>query len=671
MHTFKKLIALLLCMVLALSFVACGGTDPVPTVDLGAIEETMEEGDKECVHAWGDWEDFEESTCVTEGVAIRECENCGKQESKRLPATGHDVSDGKCLDCGAKIKKCDHDDTEMVVVKAPTCTEKGKEHEICSVCKTILDENKLDALGHNGETVIVKEATCTEYGEKYEICTNCDNVLSQSDIYPKGHDWEYHSYQDPTCTEPGWYSYDVCLTCGYNDREEIPATGHEMVAGTCSECGYVDTTFEVLTAPGMVETSHTVTIPESVIYNAEAATVQVLTSTFTYDDQVIEYTLTPAVSGYYRIWFTEIYSGNVLDVYVLNALGEKVKYSTYIVNNEGITAELTGGETYTIQVKQRTGLFSYQLNVGFQKAVVDISGYDVINDSITYADEVVVYSFTPTVAGTYRLQFSNMMADLDVDIYVYNYLGERVNYSTYCNNGEGVTISNFEVGQTYTIRVQERSNLGTYTLNICKPTATTDVSSFNTVYDSIRYTDQVNVYTFTATTTNMSLFINGMESDKKVDLYLYNSLGATVDYETYCYNGDGFNVKNLTIGETYTIKIKYRGGPASYALRMYTGKAPVDVTSNMAVKDTMEYDGQINTYVLTVDEAGEHIIMMAAAGDYDCLSVAVYDASGNLINEDYYMYAGDYFSIGELAVGDQVTIQVTEYDTCSYTLSIQ
>lgn len=633
MTLFKKTLALLLCLAMAMSIVACGGGGEEPTVDLGAIEETMAEGDKDCVHVWGDWEDHVESTCTTDGLAIRTCELCGKQESEKLPAYGHDVSSGKCMECGKKIKKCDHEDTDTVVIKAATCTEKGKEHEVCTECFTIVDENKVDALGHS---------------------------------------MVYYDYKDATCTEIGWYSHEACENCGMNDREEIQPYGHKMAAGTCTVCAYVDTSFEIVTAPGMSEVSHTVTGSAAAPYNAEAAKVDSIDGSFEAEKEVDTYTLTVSVNGYYRLWFTEIYSGNKLDVYVLNSLGETVKYDTWMQNNNGITAELKGGETYTIQVKQRSGIFTYRMNVGYQKASADVSAYDVINDSISYVDQANVYTFTPAAAGTYRFELAGMMAEMQVDLYIYDRLGYEAGRYTYCNNGEGITKSDFAVGETYTIVVYERSNLGNYTLNIRKPSAPVDITNYNTVHDSITYDTQVNTYTFTAANTTYSVAIDGLESGERVKLYVYDKLGTELGYDSNCYSGDGFSLTNLVVGEVYTVKVEEKYDLTPYTLRLFTAKDPFAVSSNMGVNDTISYEGQINTYKLTVDEAGEHEIYMANVEGGGCFSVAVYGSNGVLIADDYYMYAGDSFSIGNLAVGDELTITVTEYDyKTSYTLSIQ
>lgn len=635
MNLFKKLLAVLLCLAMALSVVACssdGGEES--SINLDAIEETLAAGDESCNHEWDEWDEYVESGCTVDGLRVRTCMNCGKQESEVLPAHGHDVSDRKCMDCGAKIKKCDHEDTEEVVIKPATCTEKGKENEICTVCYTIVDENKIPATGHN---MIAYE------------------------------------WKDATCTENGWYWHEACEYCGKNNREEIPAYGHEMRAGTCQNCGYVDTSFETVTAPGLAMNATTIAAPEVVTYTATAATIETHVGDFAQEDEVDQYTLTPTADGVYRIWFSEIYSGNYLKLYVLNNLGETVKYDTYCVNGDGVTVTLLAGQTYTIEARQQTGLCTYQLNIGVAKASVDISSYNLIVDSIDFTDQEVYYTISPVSTGAYYFGVNNMIAGQYVDIYVYNYLGETVKYDTYLQNGDGITASDLVAGQTYTVKVKERTNLGAYNLVIGAQRPTQDLGEYNSVTDGFQFANQANYYTFTANSTNLRLQMAGITGDSSVKLYLYNHLGEKIDSDTYCYNGEGITVNTLTVGNVYTIAVEYRYDLVNYTLNLYSGKDPVAVSSNMAVVDTIEYDGQVNTYNLTVDEAGEHEIMIAATTvNYGNVNVFVYNSAGSLVYESWYMSTGEYISMGELAVGDTYTILVEECgDFTGYTLSIQ
>ena len=51
------------------------------------------------------------------------------------------------------------------------------------------------------------------------------------------HTLEHHAGQDATCTEAGWKEYDVCTSCGYTNKEEIPALNHILTKHEAKEAG--------------------------------------------------------------------------------------------------------------------------------------------------------------------------------------------------------------------------------------------------------------------------------------------------------------------------------------------------------------------------------------------------------------------------------------------------
>lgn len=123
----------------------------------------------------------------------------------------------------------------------------------------------------------------------------------------------------------------------------------------------------------------------------------------------------------------------------------------------------------------------------------------------------------------------------------------------------------------------------------------------------------------------MRLQMSNITNDNSVRLYLYNSLGEKVGSDTGCYNGEGITTSSPVVGEVYTIAVEYKYDLVNYTLHLYTDKAPVAVSGNMAVVDSIAFDDRINT-----------------DNSYDCVAVRVYDASGNMVYEDKYMYTGDF-----------------------------
>lgn len=640
MNTLKKLTALLLCLAMVFTLAACSEEEPEDnSAELEAIEETLAKGDDDCKHTWGKWDEMVEASCTNAGIEVRTCENCGKQESQTLPAFGHDFDDGRCSDCDKKEKKCEHDDTEEVIIKAPTCTEKGKMHEICEECKAVVDDERLPALGHN---------------------------------------YVYRDYQDATCTEEGWYGHEICENCGDGYVEYIAPYGHYFAGGVCEKCQAVDEDFTTVTADGVVENEIEISHTAGETYTAVGADIQTLSSAITYEDEVQYYEITAAVNGVYRIWFTEIYSGNSLNLYVYDSLGNEVGYSTWCGNNEGVTVTLTAGEVYEVEVKQRSGLPTYNINVGMQKEIVDITSYDMVIDSIDFLDQELYYSFTPAETGLYYFGLSEMQSGFNVNLYLYNYLGEQIYYSTWCGTGEGLTATELNAGETYTLCVTERDEFGPFHLSIGKQNPTEDVTGYNVISDAITYVDQINKYSFVADSNYVNFVLSDMEGGACVYLRLYNRLGEQIRYASWCYNGNGLMISDLTVGETYTIYVEQYSMFPTYKLHMYTPKPAVDITDGMGINDTIEYNNQTNLYNLKVSEDGTYYVRIlentaATGGDalYDCsVVVEIYDADGNYINGSY-MYGADYMRT-DLVSGMEYTVQVRyNYGKPAYMLCVE
>lgn len=672
MSTFKKLLALLLCLLMVFAIAACG--DDAGKDDDEEEGPSLNAGDADCEHVWTEWEITKENSCTKKGTQYRKCEECGKEEEEELLAYGHVFYGSECETCGKAAIECDHPDVNIVVMSDATCTEDGEEREVCKRCKAVVDFNYIYAFGHpETKTVVISEATCTENGEEHEICTICGEVADINYTWSYGHDYVYHSSQDPTCTEQGWRSYYTCSRCDYSDEISYKdPKGHDYRAGTCTVCEYVDPNFKIVTAPGLVHNSMAITKAEGIGMVANTALLELYSGNISVKDQVDTYTFTAAVNGRYLVWMDEIYSGNSFELYIKDSLGDTkaVDYSCY--NGEGQYMDLTAG-TYTIEVRYDGGFSTYNLHIGHQKDSVDISAVDAINDSMEFLRQINKYTFTPNQSGVYYFGFSEITNNSNLFISVWNRLNERVDYASYCSNGEGLKVR-LNAGETYTVYVENTYEVITpYTLSIGKQTATTDISGYTQITDAISFYGQENLYTFTATGSTYSFVISDMNGSARVDMYLVNYLGENVTYDTYCGNNTTLSVSNLVAGQTYTVKIIQRSETTAYKLQVLSQKAAIDLTSDMAVKDTTEYYGQQNVYHWTATKDGTHYVMLLIHeySDSSYLSIAVYDENGNRIGNDSTVYNGGYFTFKNIVSGGKYTIYVSYKGTSSYTLSIQ
>lgn len=125
----------------------------------------------------------------------------------------------------------------------PTCTEQGTAFYKCSACGATRTE-KIAALGHDLSRCDLKPAaTCTQPGRAVGTCARCGVQIDEV-IPAKGHDYSYaETSVAPTCTEPGHYK-GTCPTCGKDYDDVVSALGHDWgewvtsIEPTVSTVGY-------------------------------------------------------------------------------------------------------------------------------------------------------------------------------------------------------------------------------------------------------------------------------------------------------------------------------------------------------------------------------------------------------------------------------------------------
>ena len=137
------------------------------------------------------------------------------------------------------VKDCPYDPVDDTFVSAtdhtwvktqtnpPTCTAQGTAFYKCSACGATRTE-KIAALGHDlSRCDLVPDATCTKPGRAVGTCARCGVKIDEV-IPAKGHDYSYKSASstEPTCTESGRYK-GTCPRCGKDYNDTIPALGHD------------------------------------------------------------------------------------------------------------------------------------------------------------------------------------------------------------------------------------------------------------------------------------------------------------------------------------------------------------------------------------------------------------------------------------------------------------
>ena len=162
-------------------------------------------------HPAAGWDTEKEPTCSSAGEKRQYCVYCGICIAREtIPPLQHiygpmyfknetpDCTRAQevykiCVNCGYKYEwirlGTDHS-YQWVTLKEPTCTEMGKQEEVCSVCgkKSGNTQNLFSLGGHiPSGWIVVRYPTYDEEGLQHVVCTRCGAVLEEQTIPKKEH----------------------------------------------------------------------------------------------------------------------------------------------------------------------------------------------------------------------------------------------------------------------------------------------------------------------------------------------------------------------------------------------------------------------------------------------------------------------------------------------------
>ena len=171
------------------------------------------------------------ATCTSEGVVEKYCLDCEKYISLSTPkqADGHDLA-------------------ETIILKAPTCTEKGLQMTACNLNYGHVIYEDIAPTGHNyreDEWETVKRATCIENGLQLRYCKTCQADIEQEIVFESGLEVEPYEYRhfhnidlstenvtkQATCTETGLVEY-YCSLCDKTITFTLPEHYSTLIVNT-------------------------------------------------------------------------------------------------------------------------------------------------------------------------------------------------------------------------------------------------------------------------------------------------------------------------------------------------------------------------------------------------------------------------------------------------------
>ena len=261
-----------------------------------------------------------------------------------------------------------------------------------------------------------------------------------------------------------------------------------------------------------------------------------------------------------------------------------------------------------------------------------------LNGNITKKGQIDTFEFTPKRDGVHRFEFSGVGNDGDKKSFKIEVLRPDGHSESETGiDGDGCTLL-LKKGEKVAIKVYQHNGTGTYTINIGNPNPVADISKYTKVKGGIAYTDQKNVYRYTAPRDGQYRFeladIDTSKGSRDTWLEIFDANGKSLD-DYRGDNGAGITI-TLKKGQTYTVDVDYAlwsGSYGSFSLLIGVPKETKDISKYTKVTDNVEFTEQLNTYTYTAPTTGHFrfgVENLSKAED-TLVSVSVHGANGSQI----------------------------------------
>ena len=199
---------------------------------------------------------------------------------------------------------------------------------------------------------------------------------------------------------------------------------------------------------------------------------------------------------------------------------------------------------------------------------------------------------------------------------------------------------------------------------------TINITNYNVVKDKFTYTNQENIYTFTAPRSGTySLTLEGIKASAKVRVLVTDNLGyKVIDFRGV--QNMSQEIGQLEKGKTYTINAMQYYDTCDYTLSIGLQKPTFNISDLVKVNDSLEYTGQDNVYTFVPSRSGDHTFSLAGINSSAKVKLGIYDSLGYKVIE-FRGVKNMSQAVSGLEKGKTYYVHVTQYyDTCNYSLTI-
>ncbi len=240
------------------------------------------------------------------------------------------------------------------------------------------------------------------------------------------------------------------------------------------------------------------------------------------EENVKEFAFTAPYDGRYCFNVEDVKANCSVSLYVNDSYGNGVTPP-----NNCVYRELEADETYTIIVKQYTGITEFSIRVQMQKPTVEITDdISIIKDQFVFHGQVNYYTFCPEIDGAYTFNYNKGKPDMAL----WDEYGEVPPIKLW----GGAYVLN--AGTEYTFGVYEDNTMGPYELEIMRQKEAVDITGYTVVNDSVECRNQRNNYTFKAPADGTYGFYTStknVNSSAQTKVYIFDDNGSALLEDSY------------------------------------------------------------------------------------------------------------------------------------------
>lgn len=281
-----------------------------------------------------------------------------------------------------------------------------------------------------------------------------------------------------------------------------------------------------------------------------------VSGSLTEQGQEVQYQYTAPTSGRYQ--FDAGLGYGPLSLEVCNA------YGGWLFGNSGYSCaagELEAGKTYLVRVKYGSRPTDYTIEIGVPNPVTDVSGQISVSGSITYREQIDIYTYTAPVSGVYL--FDSGLSYSALSVSVKNAQGETI------SRDSSSAHATLEEGKCYTLLVACTTSLLDYTVQFYTPQPIFDITAQSAASGMLTYQYQRDQYTYVPPADGRYCFDTGV-SYGGVSMEVKDQAGRRVD------GGRNALTVSLRAGELYTLSVfqEYMSLPAEYTVSVTAQQDP-------------------------------------------------------------------------------------------------